>query len=94
MAAQGRVTIKSIAQELRISFSTVSKALNGDPTIHPQTRELVENKAREMNYTRNYFAQTLRHRESKTVAFIMNLIDFPLFAEILAAISEELAAHD
>ena len=50
----GRVTIKSIAEELGISFSTVAKALNDDPVIRQETRELVQNKAKEMNYTRNY----------------------------------------
>lgn len=95
MAEQGRVTLKTIAQELGISFSTVARALNGDPRIHPQTRELVENKAQELNYTRNYYAQTLRRHEpkSKTVAIIMDVTDSSVFSEILAIISTELAAH-
>ena len=71
----GRVTIKSIANELGISFSTVAKALNNDPCIRQETRELVQNKAKEMNYTRNYFAQGLRQKGSKTVAIILNEID-------------------
>ena len=33
------VTIKSIAEELGVSFSTVAKALNGDPRISEQTKE-------------------------------------------------------
>ena len=40
----GRVTIKSIADELGISFSTVAKALNDDPVIRQETRELVVSK--------------------------------------------------
>lgn len=89
----GTVTIKSIAEALGISFSTVSKALNGDPAISAQTRLLVEEKAREMNYTRNYFAQSLRQKGSKTVAIIVNDIDIPAYGEMIAIISAKLAEH-
>lgn len=87
------VTIKSIAAALGISFSTVSKALNGDPAISPATRQLVEEKAKEMNYTRNYFASSLRQKGSKTVAIIVNDIDIPAYGEMVAIISGKLAAH-
>lgn len=89
----GNVTIKSIAGELGISFSTVSKALNGDPNVSQQTRELVQAKAREMNYTRNYFAKSLRQKGSKTVAILVNDIDVPAYGEMIAMISAELAAY-
>ena len=87
------VTIKSIAAALGISFSTVSKALNGDPAISPATRQLVEEKAKEMNYTRNYFASSLRQKGSRTVAIIANDIDIPAYGEMIAMISSKLAAH-
>lgn len=93
MKSTGTVTIKSIAEELGISFSTVSKALNGDPAISQQTRELVQTKAKEMNYTRNYFAQSLRQKGSKTVAIIVNDIDIPAYGEMIAMISARLASH-
>jgi len=93
MSKSGTVTIKSIAQALGISFSTVSKALNGDPAISEQTRQLVADKAREMNYTRNYFAQSLRQKGSRTVAIIVNDIDIPAYGEMIAIISGKLAEH-
>lgn len=89
----GSVTIKSIAQRLGVSFSTVSKALNGDPTVNPKTRKLVEETAREMNYTRNVFASGLRQKGSKTVAIIVNDIDIPAYGEMIAAISARLAEY-
>ena len=46
MKSSGPVTIKSIAEALGISFSTVSKALNNDPAISQQTRELVRPRPR------------------------------------------------
>ena len=87
------VTIKSVAAALGISFSTVSKALNGDPAISEATRNMVVEKAKEMNYTRNYFASSLRQKGSKTVAVIVNDIDIPAYGEMIATISGKLAAH-
>lgn len=87
------VTIKSIAAALGISFSTVSKALNGDPAISEATRNMVVEKAKEMNYTRNYFACSLRQKGSKTVAIIVNDIDIPAYGEMIAMISGKLASH-
>ena len=87
------VTIKSIANRLGISFSTVSKALNGDPNVSEKTRELVAKTAQEMHYTRNVFAQSLRQKGSKTVAILLNDIDVPAYGEMVAAISSELAAY-
>ena len=39
------ITIKDIAKKLNMSISTVSKALNNDPTISVLTKERVQNLA-------------------------------------------------
>ena len=88
-----RVTIKSIAEELGVSVSTVAQALNDNPNISKQTKERVRRKAKEMNYVRNYFAQNLRQNGSKTVAIIFNELDIPAYGEMVAMISADLAEH-
>ncbi|MBR3144344.1 MAG: LacI family DNA-binding transcriptional regulator [Clostridia bacterium] len=91
--AGSNVTIKSIAERLGVSFSTVAKALNGDPLISAQTRELVEKTAKEMNYTRNAFASGLRQKASRTVAIIINDLDIPAYGEMISFISGKLAEY-
>ena len=91
--SNGNVTIKSIAERLGVSFSTVAKALNGDPLISAQTRELVEKTAKEMNYTRNAFASGLRQKSSHTVAIIINDLDIPAYGEMISFISGKLAEY-
>lgn len=94
MKKQGeKVTIKSIAEALGVSFSTVAKALNDDPRISRQTRELVKQKAQEMHYVRNYFAQNLRHQESHTIAIILSDIDIPVYSEMITRLSADLSRH-
>ncbi len=48
--AKRKVTILAIAQAVGMSRNTVSKALNGDPSVTEKTRDLVISKAKEMHY--------------------------------------------
>lgn len=54
------VTLKDIARECNVSFSTVSKALKGSSEISAEKIELVQRKAEEMGYHPNIAARTLR----------------------------------
>lgn len=54
------VTLKDIAQECKVSFSTVSKALKGSSEISEDTRKFIQAKAKEMGYHPNIAARTLR----------------------------------
>ena len=94
MQKQGdKVTIKDIAEALGVSFSTVAKALNDDPRISDQTKAMVKKKAQEMHYVRNYFAHSLRHQESYTIAIILSDIDIPVHAEMITKLSSDLSQH-
>lgn len=87
------VTIKSIAKELGISFSTVSKALNGNPAIREETRKMVTDKAQEMGYTPNSLAKGLRGDSTKTIAVIFNDIENPSLTFIFRSISIVMANY-
>lgn len=88
-----KVTIKSIAEALGISFSTVSKSLNGSPGINSETRALVVSKAREMGYSPNLFARGLRTNSIKSIAVIFNDIENPVLTYIFKTISVAMAKH-
>lgn len=64
------VTLKDIARECKVSFSTVSKALKGSPEISHETTEFVQNKAREMGYHPNLAARTLRTNRTYDIGII------------------------
>ena len=86
----GRVTIKSIAEALGVSFSTVSKALNDDPNVSDATKRLVREKAREMRYVRNYYAKSLRSEHSKTIAVLFNDLELGAYSSAISRISANL----
>jgi len=47
---ESRVTVRAIAQRLKISHTTVSRALKDDPRIRASVREQVQTTAREIGY--------------------------------------------
>jgi LacI family transcriptional regulator len=57
-----RVTLRDIAQRLRLSSMTVSRALRDDPRITPARRELIRKTAEELNYKPDAMAVALRGR--------------------------------
>jgi len=84
------VTIKDIARELDLSYSSVSLALNGDTRIKKQTRERVELKAKEMGYQRNARARALVMNKSEMIGFILPDIENPFFSSLIRG-AEEIA---
>lgn len=93
-------SLKALARHLGLSITTVSRALDDYPDVAPATRERVRHAAREANYRPHSAARRLRKGTGETVAFVMPAqpghFHEPVFAELLAAIGEKLAAeqHD
>lgn len=85
------VTIKHIAEEMGVSFSTVAKALNNDPVVKEATREKVQKKAVEMGYLPNIIAKGLRSKSTKTVGVILNDIENPTRTHVVKKVSIDLA---
>ena len=64
------VTLKDIARECKVSFSTVSKALKGSPEISFETTEFIQKKAHEMGYHPNIAARSLRTNRTYDIGVI------------------------
>lgn len=65
------VTIKDIAKKLHMSVSTVSKALNNDPSISALTAERVKALAKELNYVPNEAARHFKLSKTFTLGLII-----------------------
>ncbi len=82
MAGRANITIKTVAKELGLSFSTVSKALNDNPMIKDSTKQLVRAKCSELGYTPNAMARKLRQNANKNIAVIFNDLQNPILTKI------------
>lgn len=85
------VTIKDVARESGVNISTVSRALNNEYGVNPETREHVLAIADRLNYRPNRVARGLVTGRSHSMGLIVSDIRNPFFAEV--ARGAEDAAH-
>lgn len=83
-----KITLKSIARELDVSVSTVSKALKNNPEISSDTREKVQAFAKLYNYRPNNIAVSLKNRRSKNIGVIIPDIVHHFFTTVFRGIEK------
>lgn len=83
-----KTTIYDIAEELGVTASTVSRALNDHPKVKDSTKKLVLEKARTMNYQPNSIAAALRNGKSNTIGVIVPNMDRNFFASVVRGIED------
>ena len=84
-----QVTIKDLAHKLNISTSTVSRALRGEPEVHPETSKKVKELAKELNYKVNDIALSLISKQTHTIGVVIPGYIIHFYALALSAIQEE-----
>lgn len=89
---KANVSLKTIAAQLNLTVSTVSRALNGYGDISEATRTRVQNAAQELDYRPNLTARRLSIGTAETVAYLMprfrSAISQPFVAELLNGLGE------
>ncbi len=60
-------TIVDVAREAGVSFKTVSRVLNGEPNVRPQTRDRVMDAVARLGYRANQHARSLRAGQSRLI---------------------------
>lgn len=88
-----RVRLIDIAERLRLTKVSVSKALRDHPDISAETRELVKRTAEEMGYTPNLLARSLSSQRSNTLGVVVPKIAHTFFSSVLEAVQAEATRH-
>lgn len=70
-----RLTIKDIARLSGVGKSTVSRVLNGEKGVKPETRKRVEKVINEHQFTPSKSARAMRGQTDKVVAIIVSRLD-------------------
>ena len=65
------VTIYDVAREAKVSMATVSRVLNGNPNVKPETRKKVKDVIERLNYRPNAVARGLASKKTTTVGVII-----------------------
>ncbi|HEY9340747.1 MAG TPA: substrate-binding domain-containing protein [Chitinophagaceae bacterium] len=88
---KNKLVIADIARHLKISITTVSFILNGkarEKRISDELTEKVLKYVKEVNYTPNHLAQSLRTGKTDLIGLIVENISNPFFANVARLIEE------
>ena len=80
-AMQGKISVRDVARQAGVSVGTVSRVINRKP-VSPKMVAIVNRTMREMGYTPNAVAQSMRTKTTYTAALVVNDISNPLFSSI------------
>lgn len=88
-----RVTIKELAKELKISTSTVSRALADKWDVNPETRKAVLELAERWNYRPNPISLSLKQQQTLAIGVVVPEFITSFFPEVIIGIQCTLEAE-
>jgi DNA-binding LacI/PurR family transcriptional regulator len=85
-----RPTMRDVAQTAGVSPMTVSRVVNGEPSVLPETAARVERAIRQLGYQRNEAARLLRGKSqlTGTIGLLVDDLANPFFAALAAAVED------
>lgn len=87
------MSIHAVAKKAGVSVATISRVFNSPEKVNETTRNTILAIAKELGYTPNMSARTLRTSRSKSLGVILPTLLNPVFAECLNGIAETATAH-
>ncbi|WP_019157001.1 LacI family DNA-binding transcriptional regulator [Robertmurraya massiliosenegalensis] len=88
------ITIKDLANQIGVSYSTVSKALNDSPLVKPETKEKIINKAKELGYEPNYAARRLVNKQSNVIGLIWPTLERVAPSALVTKLNEVISMNN
>ena len=90
----GTTTIKEIAKKLKVSPSTVSRALNNNPRIGLKTRMEIQKVATELNYEPNSRAIFFKQKKTYVIGVVIPFIREEFFSQAISGIESYALDND
>lgn len=88
-------TIKEVAEAAGVSFKTVSRVINGDEKVRPETRAKVLDAVARLGYRRNQIARQMRTQRSQLIGFVSDeIVTTPFAFDIIKGAQQEAWRHD
>ncbi|MEV5755730.1 LacI family DNA-binding transcriptional regulator [Streptomyces tendae] len=85
-------SIKDVAAEAGVSVATVSRALNGHPSVSATARARVLAAVETLGYRPNALARSLRTDQTRTLGLVISDVMNPYFTELARSVEEEARA--
>jgi LacI family transcriptional regulator len=86
-----RPTMKDVAREAGVSHMTVSRVVNGDPGVAPETATRVEQAIRRLGYQRNEMARHLRTKgqATRSIGLVVDDVANTFWSALTRAVEDE-----
>jgi len=77
-----------------VSYSTVSRVVNGHPNVNPVTRERVQGAMSELGYVAHVTARALASGRTQAIGLLAQELDNPFFSVVIKGIDQEVSVAD
>lgn len=81
-----KMTMRDIAEKLNVSITTVSRALNNKIDVGEKTRKAVLELAKDLDYSPNAIASSLRKSKSNVIGIILPRLEHYFFSTVLKGV--------
>lgn len=85
---KGKVTIEDVANEAGVSISTVSRVLNNNYPVSPETRDKVNKAIKKLNFNPNIVARSLIMKRTQTIGIVVPSLDNMFFTTVVKGVEE------
>ncbi len=79
-------TIRDVAKKAGVSQATVGRVVGGYGSVSEETRQLVNDAVRELNYIPNAIAQSMKRQSTNTIGVVIGNIENLFFGHMVRAI--------
>ncbi|MCB0732383.1 MAG: LacI family DNA-binding transcriptional regulator [Ignavibacteriae bacterium] len=89
-------SLKDVAQKANVSITTVSRVINNNKNVNPDTRRIVLKAVKELDFRPSKFAQRLRVKSGKRklVGLIVPDIQNPFYVDVVRGVEDMVYAND
>lgn len=84
------ITIKDVAKICGVSVSTVSRAINNNPGINEETKNMIMQVIKKYDYIPNNSARNLKRSETNNIAILIKGLNNPFFSPMIAEFEKEI----
>jgi LacI family transcriptional regulator len=88
LVSSDRSILRDVATTAGVSLRTASRVLNDDPRVAATTRERVQRVMRDLRYTPDLMARSLRGGTDATIGLVVESIADPFFAGLVEAVED------
>ena len=81
-------TIQDVAKAAGVSVATVSRVINNSTSVSAETRELVLNAVKRLDYRPNLLGRNLRRTETRLVLVLLPNISNPFYSRLVKGIED------